>query len=161
MSEKSSKPLDVVLLFDECLPKMQTCSISCIYKDEILCCHRFNFNVLILYATDWLSGRSDLRIALNFLNLIKKNRISTKVSFQAKFILVTADKKFFKSARKQAKTKKNLKLDFNDKQCLITRGAHSIQIVAIRCKKRSRSGLDDLRCIVETLNKFMIDPKAF
>lgn len=153
MGDEASGQVDAVLLFDECVPRMRECREGCQYETTILCQHRLNFKAYIFYASLMLVRRSDFRVVVRFFNLIRKNKFPVQISDKTKFVLVTIDKRFFKSSRKQAQAKRKINIRFDKEQRLITLGSHSISICVIKCRKRKRGDMEDLRCIIDTLNQ--------
>ena len=154
MGEKTSEPVEAVILFDECVPRMEDCGLSCEVKEEILCKHRLKAGVFILYASLIKARRKDFYLVTHLFNLIFKNKIPISVNRDAKIFIVTTDRKFFISARRQYQTKKKvITLLFNQKTTSISFGIYTVTICIIRCPNASRNRLNLLHCIIGDLNK--------
>ncbi len=153
MTQKISQPVDAVLFFDECVSNLEDCTDGCRANKNILCKHRFSFRSHVISGRDISRGLSDFRVLLRFIHLIRRNKLPITISPSAEFILVTRDKRFLRSAAKQAKTKERCLLDFDPEHKRVSWGDTTISILLIRCKNTPGSVPVDLRCIIRELNE--------
>lgn len=155
-SENSSR---IVILFDACAPKMEECiSGRCESDSSVLCKHRFDFDFYILngiFGQNYLSSVMllDFQVILHFLYLIFQNRVPRPKN--SKFVIVTKDKKFLKSAQKewQEKAKKktwprlNFGLDFVSNEKIV------IYVECVDSDPYGSDRYDDRAAVIEQLNR--------
>ncbi len=152
----AEKEPEAVLFFDACMPEMQECFPGCQDNTAVLCKHRFNFNPLIIYGNGKIPGFPDFRVVLYFFRLIRKKEVQAARS--VKYFLVTRDKKFLKSVRKQSQTKKNAHFTFDLKRKCISCNSITIHICTVNGIKSKavnvQKAINIQRKTIERLNRF-------
>ncbi len=159
MTVDSEAPSRTVILFDACAPKMEECiSGRCESDPSVLCKHRFNFNFYVLNGThgqNYLQSVQllDYQVILHFLYFITQNR--TPGPDNAKFVIITKDKKFLLSAQKEwldkAKPKTKPRLNFGSG--FVRNGKIVIYVDCVDSKPYGSDRYDDRAAIIEQLNR--------
>lgn len=100
--DKEEKPIEAVILLDACMPKMERCRSGCADNLKILCLHRFCRNVHVRHGKGFVSFMRfyDFQIILYFLYPLISGKIKN-ISPNCRFVIVTKDVPFLKSAEKE------------------------------------------------------------
>lgn len=154
-SDRASR---VVILFDACAPKMEECIPGrCETDSRVLCKHRFNFSCYVLngiHGQSYLSAVQlyDFQVILHFLYFIALDRVPNPIN--SKFVIVTKDKKFLHSAKKEwegkarKRTRPPLHFDLN----FVRNREAIIQVECIDSKAYGSDRYDDRAAIIAQLN---------
>lgn len=96
------KPIEAVILLDACMPKMERCRSGCVDNPKILCLHRFCRNANVRHGKGFVSFMRfyDFQIILYFLYPLISGKIKN-ISPNCRFVIVTKDIPFLKSAEKE------------------------------------------------------------
>lgn len=96
-SDKS--PWELALFFDVCVTKLEKCSFIC--KSDAACRHRLQLNARILNTTHYIEFLrfQDSQILLHCFYLASHNRFLKALAKKGKFVIVTRDHRFLKSAQ--------------------------------------------------------------
>jgi len=165
-TDNTATTLRTVVLFDACAPKMAKCiSGRCENDPAILCKHRFNFD---FYVVNGLMGQSylqyvqlfDFQVILHFLHLIIQNGVPRPGN--SKYVIVTKDKKFLKSAegewrtkaRRQTKPKLTFGPDF------VRNGKAVVYVECIESQSCGSDRYDDRAEVIRRLNEKFGQPAS-
>ncbi|MDP3954316.1 MAG: hypothetical protein Q8Q06_02775 [bacterium] len=163
--EQTEDDRHIVVLFDENMPHIKACRRP---KDcnnpKYLCRHRLNFNSHIFYISKTErrelheAGLEDLGVVNLFLTKILKNNLCwPEVSIDNQvFVIVTKDSKFIRSARGHwidLKKDSALKHDLEFGDGFISNHDITIFIQKIECKQYGNDKGDNLKCMIEKLNR--------
>lgn len=123
------KPIEAVILLDACMPKMERCRSGCTDNPKILCLHRFCRNAHVRHGKGFVSFMRfyDFQIILYLIYPLISGKIKN-ISPNCRFVIVTKDGHFLKSAekewagRKRSRAYPNFEFDpLEDKKYVITR----------------------------------------
>lgn len=157
MPPSSPAPVDAVLFFDACMPKISRCRDDCQNNKKIFCRHRFNFKTKIFHTNDYMDFTRfyDFQVILHCFYLIRNNKSCLRLAEKGRFFLITKDRTFLRDAEKEwkdrIKAKTQPKLSFNPKS--VSCGQYVIKIIEVDCKNFGTDKHDDVECVVEEVNK--------
>lgn len=112
MRGRSDKPLwDLAIFFDVCVTKLEGCSSVCRDRENTACRHRLKANAKILNSSHYIEFLrfKDSQIVLHCFYLASHNRFLKTLAKSGRFVIVTRDQGFLKSAQTEweSRRKKN------------------------------------------------------
>lgn len=134
---------------------MEDCNDCCHDCEQVMCRHRFNFDAHIVYTNGYIGFVQffDFQIVLHFLYLIEHGKVPCGKS--CKYIIVTCDKSFLRSARKEweKKSKSNTrpKLKFGER--FVRSGNITIQVEVLNTHPYGDDKVTFHQQLVQRLNK--------
>jgi len=150
--------VDMVILFDACMPRLEICRTGCENDTECLCRHRLNFRARILNINSYISelGFSDLQIILHLAYILRRNRKLQSLKDSARIVITTRDRGFTRDAwREFSKKRRNSwrkpRLRFNGNRVTTAEGIR-IYIHEATSQRQGRKRHSDLPAIIQDLN---------
>lgn len=148
----SDPDVNLFLCFDANLPKLERCEPDCDIKGNILCLHRFEPKVQILYISGNKFWRwSDRRVVTYFFGEIITGIAEKKLNpKECLFMILTKDRNFIDDVRQGMPTMPLFIFSNNSISC----GGITVFIKQIDCQNYGNKRADDLKCSFEIVNNF-------
>jgi hypothetical protein len=154
-------PWDVALFFDVCVTKLEGCSLLCRQKGDIACRHRLRGNAKVLNTTHYIEFLrfQDSQIILHCFYLASHNGFLRALAKKGRFIIVTRDHKFLKSAQAEWESHKKRKrrqwpdLVFSGNS--VSADGLTIKVHILKNAKARLAGHNERVSIIEDINEML------